>query len=153
MILLAEAALAASLEVTLLERGTGDPVQGTVVVEDLSVEAAADGRVSLDLPEGVHTVQAWSDEHDLQVLEVEVPNDLRIFLVESEAPPVIVVEARREVPHVTAQVLDRERVEKAPGNFDDPVRLLQALPGVATTPEYSPTAGALATWSRGRRCT
>ncbi|HJN74031.1 MAG TPA: TonB-dependent receptor [Myxococcota bacterium] len=144
MILLAEAALAASLEVTLLERGTGDPVQGTVVVEDLSVEAAADGRVSLDLPEGVHTVQAWSDEHDLQVLEVEVPNDLRIFLVESEAPPVIVVEARREVPHVTAQVLDRERVEKAPGNFDDPVRLLQALPGVATTPEYSPTAGALA---------
>lgn len=144
MILLIGVVQAAQLEVALLERGTGDPVQGTIVVEDFSIDTGADGRAMLDLPEGVHTIQAWSDEHELQLLEVEVPNDIKVFLVEAEDEPTIVVEAEREVPHVSSQVLDRERVEKAPGNFDDPVRLLQALPGVATTPEYSPTAGAFA---------
>lgn len=57
---------------------------------------------------------------------------------------VVVVEARRDSPRVSEQVLDRERVLQTPGTFEDPVRLVQALPGVAVTPEYSPTAGDLA---------
>lgn len=56
----------------------------------------------------------------------------------------IVVEARVASPHASRQILDRERVEKVPGTHDDPFRLIQALPGVASTPEYSPVAGDLA---------
>lgn len=56
----------------------------------------------------------------------------------------IVVEARVESPHASRQILDRERVEKVPGTHDDPFRLIQSLPGVAATPEYSPVAGDLA---------
>ena len=59
-------------------------------------------------------------------------------------PPIeIVVEAHVDSVHPSRQILDRERVEKA-GNFNDPVRLIQSLTGVSVTPEYSPTAGALA---------
>ncbi len=56
----------------------------------------------------------------------------------------IVVEADRSSPHVSFQALDRERVEETPGTHDDPIRLIQSLPGVAKTVEYSPSAGALA---------
>ena len=56
----------------------------------------------------------------------------------------VVVESRRDAPTVSEQTLDRERVLKTPGTFEDPIRLVQALPGVAVTPEYSPTAGDLA---------
>lgn len=56
----------------------------------------------------------------------------------------IVVEARRDSPTVSEQALDRERVLQTPGTFEDPVRLVQSLPGVAVTPEYGPAAGDLA---------
>ncbi len=56
----------------------------------------------------------------------------------------VVVEARRDAPVVSEHTLDRERVLLTPGTFEDAVRLVQALPGVALTPEYSPTAGDLA---------
>lgn len=61
-----------------------------------------------------------------------------------EDPHVVVVEARRDAPVVSEHTLDRERVLLTPGTFEDAVRLVQALPGVALTPEYSPTAGDLA---------
>jgi hypothetical protein len=57
---------------------------------------------------------------------------------------VVVIEAERDDPVVSQQVLDRERVLLTPGTFEDAVRLVQSLPGVAITPEYSPSAGDLA---------
>ncbi len=64
-----------------------------------------------------------------------------------DAPPAkleVVVEARRDAPVVAEHTLDRERVLLTPGTFEDAVRLVQSLPGVAITPEYSPTAGDIA---------
>ncbi len=73
---------------------------------------------------------------------------LGLAIADDDAPPPasesVVVEARRDSPAVSEQTLDRERVLKTPGTFEDPIRLVQALPGVAVTPEYSPTAGDLA---------
>ncbi len=63
---------------------------------------------------------------------------------ESPASEEVVVEARRDAPVVSEHTLDRERVLLTPGTFEDAVRLVQSLPGVALTPEYSPTAGDLA---------
>ncbi len=59
-------------------------------------------------------------------------------------PHEVVVEARRDAPVVSEETLDRERVLLTPGTFEDPVRLVQSLPGVALTPEYGPQAGDLA---------
>jgi hypothetical protein len=55
----------------------------------------------------------------------------------------IVVEARRPSPHAVRQVLDRERVEQTPGALGDPLRVVQALPGLAVIPELSVSAGNL----------
>ncbi|GDX80333.1 collagen-binding protein [Deltaproteobacteria bacterium] len=63
---------------------------------------------------------------------------------EGDDPHEVVVEARRDPPVVSSHTLDRERVLLTPGTFEDAVRLVQALPGVALTPEYSPSAGDLA---------
>lgn len=59
-------------------------------------------------------------------------------------PHEVVVEARRDAPVVAEHTLDRERVLLTPGTFEDAVRLVQSLPGVALTPEYSPAAGDIA---------
>ncbi|MCP4807947.1 MAG: TonB-dependent receptor [Proteobacteria bacterium] len=144
MILLVGLASAAEVTGTVRERGTGDPLVATVTAGDVAVQSAADGSFRLDLAEGAWTLEAFGPQYAPQAVEVTAPGTAEFFLVPSVAEATIVVEARREPPHVSAQVLDRERVEKAPGNFDDPVRLVQSLPGVAATPEYSPTAGAVA---------
>ncbi len=56
----------------------------------------------------------------------------------------IVVEDTQEAAAPIQYTLDREQVELTPGTHSDAVRLVQALPGVAVTREYAPSAGALA---------
>jgi len=77
---------------------------------------------------------AWADEAETDTADDEAgPGEV------SE----IVVEARRPSPHAVRQVLDRERVEQTPGAWEDPLRVVQSLPGLAVIPEYSPAAGDL----------
>ncbi|MCB9797233.1 MAG: TonB-dependent receptor [Alphaproteobacteria bacterium] len=141
------AALAATLEGQVRERGTGDPLGGALVESgELTVKADGRGRFTLELPEGEHLVTAYAADHEPASLTVELPTDrpVQLFLLPAAPGIEIVVESERELPHVSGQVLDRERIEKLPGTYGDPIRLLQALPGVAATPEYSPSAGDVA---------
>jgi hypothetical protein len=138
--------LAAELQGVVRERGTGDPLASALVqVGEETVTTDVRGRFVLEVPEGTWTVEVFAPDHEAFAWTVELPLDepIQVFLPRAEPAHEIVVEAELDQPHVSAQVLDKERVQKAPGNFDDPVRLLQSLPGVATTPEYSPTAGAV----------
>lgn len=141
------AAYAAEVSGRVRERGTGDPVAGAwlrVQLPDGEREfvAEGDGRFVLDLPEGTWTALVGSELHAAITVDLVVPSARPIDVYVTPAPPEeIVVEARREVPHVSAVVLDRERVEKTPGTYEDPIRLIQALPGVTQTREYSPGAG------------
>ncbi len=140
-------ALAAPLSGVVRERGTADPVPGALVVSgEARAETGPGGRFVLDLPEGTHTLQVTGPAHAPAAVSVEVPaaRAVTVFLEPAAPPPEIVVEAQVDSPHASRQVLDRERVEKTPGTHDDPLRLLQALPGVAMTPEYSPSGGAIA---------
>ncbi len=151
MIGLAAALIASAQAVQVVgevrERGTGDPVEGAFVRVGEVIRGSTNeyGVVLLDLPPGDYLLVVGSYAHELYQQPLSVPDDgdFRVFL--SPLPPEseIVVEARRESPHVSRQILDRERVEKTPGTHDDPFRLIQALPGVAATPEYSPSAGDL----------
>ncbi len=145
-LLLCGLSLAATLTGTVKERGTGDPLPGALIaVGELETRSNAKGAFELEVPEGTVEVMVLAGEHEPVFLSVQTPAPaLEIYMLRAEAVGEIVVEARREMPHPSAQVLDRERVQKAPGTFEDPVRLLQSLPGVAVTPEYGPASGVLA---------
>ena len=102
-----------------------------------------EGRFQVELPDGIHRVEIRAEGYKPVFLDVVLPNGkpIKVVMEPEDGPLEIVVEARRDEPHASSQVLDRERVERTPGTHDDPGRLIQALPGVASTPEYSPRSG------------
>jgi len=140
------AARADTVRLVLRERGSG------ALVDDPWAEVAgvhtegADGVVTLQLDDGTWTVRLGAPLHQPLDVPVEVPGpaEVQVFLLADLAPPEIVVEARRPSPHVSRQILDKERVEQTPGAFDDPIRLIQSLPGVAVTPEFGSAVGEVA---------
>ncbi len=151
--LTAAVAQAAPVAGVVREKGTGDPIPGAVVQlvlpEGVSSVVSDDrGAFSVELPEGLTSVPVLVDHGGHLPLErtLSLPLDkpLRFVLLPEPPSGEIVVEAERKSDHAARHILDRERVEQTPGTFDDPIRLVQALPGVAVTPEYSPTAGVLA---------
>ena len=147
-LLLAGLGFAGEVSGVVRERGTGDPVpDATVQVRHsggtLDLLLGSDGRFSVELEPGSVEISALSPLYAPLTRAVEVGEGavaVDLFLTPVE-PTDIVVEARRPSPHVSRQILDRERVEKTPGTYEDPVRLIQALPGVAVTREYSPASG------------
>lgn len=147
LLLLVGGALGAELRGVVRERGSGDPVEGAFVRADAapgapSVETGRDGAFVLDLPEGSWALIVGGPEHALQQLTVTLPAAEPVTVWLRYAPPEeVVVESRRPTRHVASQVMDRERVEETPGNYGDPFRLVQTLPGVTQTREYSPSAG------------
>lgn len=146
-------AQAAELAGSVREVGTGDPLPGALVQVllpsgVLQASTGPRGGFALAVPDDLREVRLVVShgghlplEQDL-VVPLERP--LRLSLTPEPPAAEIVVEAARRSDHAARHILDRERVEQTPGTFDDPVRLVQALPGVAVTPEYSPTAGVLA---------
>ncbi len=140
-------AQAAELTGTIRERGTGDPIEGAWVQwGEVQVFTDRAGAFALDLPDGRQELTLASPSHLPQSLVVDMPQSLplEVWLHVDDGPLEIVVEARSVSPHVSRPELDRERVLKTPGTHADPLRLIQALPGVALTPEYSPSAGSIA---------
>ncbi len=147
LLLLCAVALGAELRGVVRERGTGDPIDGAWVRADTApgtpqATTDAEGRFTLDLPEGSWTLTVGGPEHALQPVDVSLPAAEPLVVYLRYTPPEeVVVESRRPSAHVSQQVLDRERVEETPGAYEDPIRLIQTLPGVTQTREYSPKAG------------
>ena len=142
-------AYAGSLNGVLREQGTGDPIQeATVNVGSLEVQTDRLGRFRFEdlVDEGTVLLRASAENYIPVERSIPMPvaASVTVHMVLRPPPVEIVVEAHIDSAHPSRQVLDRERVEKTPGTFNDPVRLIQSLPGVSVTPEYSPTAGALA---------
>ena len=64
--------------------------------------------------------------------ELELPTSDRLtFHLTWQPPMVIVVEAFDQTPHVTTHKVDAEMALETPGTYEDAVRLVQSLPGVA----------------------
>lgn len=135
-------AAALAIDGKVVDKVGGGPVEAEVVVDGAIHLTDAQGRFSLDLPAGkVVTIRAMG--YSAVTLPVPAADEWRVTLA-PDAAYEIVIEARRDAPVVSQTALDRERVLRTPGTFEDPVRLVQSLPGVALTPEYSPTAGDVA---------
>lgn len=136
----------ASLSGVILERGTGRPVAGAIVlVPKLKKEAITDvdGQFRFGvLPPGKYLVQAQSAEHRKVKGRIEItmgkattwtPRLQRISYVlyraTAEAPPQPGEIARRSIR--------AEEIQRIPGVYGDAFKVVQNLPGVARAPAIS----------------
>jgi hypothetical protein len=103
-------ALAADLQGEVTERGSIAVVQSAQVwIGSQSWSVDNNGRFSIDLPEGVHRVEIRADGYLPVFLDVELPlrEELSVALDVAPPPLEVVVEAERDLPHSSFQVLDR----------------------------------------------
>ncbi len=145
-------ALAGTLSGRVLEKGTAAPIgDAEIQLDDAVLPVGADGRFSVTLPDGDREVVFVGPNHLPQTVQITLPSDepLRVFLQRAPTPAEIVVESFRPTSDMTRHRVDAETAADTPGTYDDAVRLVQALPGVAVQREFSPTSGDLAV--RGSR--
>lgn len=126
----------------LVEKGSRRPIPAAVVrVADggTMTESDADGRFELTVPVGEVTIVAQGSAHrtfeETETLAEGERVEVKYFL----APKAIglyetTVRGTRERTEVSRVTLQRQEVEKVPGAFGDPLRVLQTLPGVARAP-------------------
>ncbi len=113
------------------------PVEGALVhVEGGGTTTTdANGRFTLPLPPGEHTIRIADAAYDLLIVVEEVRPGGRMDVVYKLRPPPmgeeVIVEGERERHEVSRQVFTAEELKEIPGSFGDPVRALHSLPGVA----------------------
>ena len=131
----------------LLTRGSRVPIPGGIVrCAELGAESPEaisddDGRFELVVPPGVCKAkvsavgfQPFDTVEDLQEGErVEVDYFVVPVLVGYET----IVKSKREKKEVVRRSIERAELQKVPGSFGDPVRVLQNFPGVARAPYIS----------------
>ena len=135
-----------SLNGTILERGTGRPVAGALILlPKLKKEAVTDGDGNYrfgPLPAGKYLVQAQGAEHRGRKGRIEValgkstvwsPRLQRISYViyraTAEAPP--------EPGEMARRTIRAEEIQRIPGVYGDAFKVVQNLPGVARAPAIS----------------
>jgi hypothetical protein len=130
-----ETAAPATLAGRVVERGSGLPVAGRVVIADQIVQAAPDGTFVIEVPSGAITVRIEADEYiAFETAEVVAPGSVlevvyRIERASWDAEVTVFGEERRE--EVSRTVISADELRLIPGSFGDPIRALQSLPGVA----------------------
>ena len=126
----------------LLEKGSRHPVSGcTVWVSGgkNSFESDAEGRFTLTAGAGPVTVYARGSSHEPFEAEETPKAGERLEVIYYLTPKAIglyqtTVHGERERTEVSRHTLQREELQKVPGAFGDPLRVLQTLPGVARAP-------------------
>jgi TonB family protein len=136
----------ATLTGQLLARGSRSRVSGATVRCGDEAEAPealsdADGRFTLKVTPGTCEVRVVANDfHLFTTKEQLAPNETTevIFYLLPKAPGYeTVVRGAREKKEVVRRTLERSELQKVPGTFGDPIRVLQNLPGVARAPFIS----------------
>jgi hypothetical protein len=143
MLLASLQAMAAELTIngTVLEKGTRNPLQGVVVsVQEQAVASAvsdAKGRFQLTLPAaGSYTLTA-TNSGMTATLAVQLAEDKPLpsptfYLRVPETLGELVVTAERSPDQSSKSAISGKTLRKLAGSSGDPLRALQTLPGVAT---------------------
>ena len=129
----------------LLLRGSRTRVNGGTVrcveYEDREAVANDDGIFDLELPPGLCTVRAVGPETEIfkttETLEPGETKEVKFYLFPKVIGYQTVVRDKREKKEVVRRTLTREELQKVPGTFGDPVRVIQNFPGVARAPFIS----------------
>jgi len=136
----------ATLTGQLLARGSRSRVGGATVRcgdDPEAPEALSDeeGRFTLKVAPGTCDVRVVANDfHLFTTKEQLAPNETTevIFYLLPKAPGYeTVVRGAREKKEVVRRTLERSELQKVPGTFGDPIRVLQNLPGVARAPFIS----------------
>jgi len=122
-----------------IQDAKGSPLPAVLYVSGQAIQANENGILIVPIGTGEdveisckgYITQEWSIV-DLQQLETLI---LTAEIIE------MVVEDEEKISHPAYHRLDRNQVERTPGTYNDPIRLIQSLPGVAQTREYGPSAG------------
>jgi TonB family protein len=125
------------------ERGSRKPLADVeVIIEDLAHSTSTDDTgyfTFRGLPSGTFRVVASTPGyHRFETEEDILPgaiSEVVYFLRETaRGVPEIIVRARRERKEVTRRTIEIETIERIPGSFGDPVKVVQNLPGVSRSP-------------------
>jgi TonB family protein len=136
----------ATLTGQLLARGSRSRVGGATVRcgdDPEAPEALSDeeGRFTLKVTPGTCDVRVVANDfHLFTTKEQLAPNETTevIFYLLPKSPGYeTVVRGAREKKEVVRRTLERSELQKVPGTFGDPIRVLQNLPGVARAPFIS----------------
>jgi len=125
----------------VLEKGSGDPILGAAVyvVDNDSINATSDehGRFTLLLPApGDYTLGAVAVGFE-SAKQIPITGDnaargpTKIYLRQDFTIPPVVVRAERNAERVSKTVITGEELSQVPGAAGDPLKALQALPGIA----------------------
>lgn len=130
----------------LLSRGSRNRIEGgTVRCGDnpLAPEALSDaeGMFRLETVGGECQVRAVANGFELfttkETLEPGDTLEVRYFLIPVSIGFETTVKGKREKKEVVRRTLERQELQKIPGTFGDPIRVLQNFPGVARAPFIS----------------
>jgi TonB family protein len=135
-------ALNAQLTGTLIARGSRSRVAGALVRCDNWPEretySSEEGRFSLQLPAGTCEVRVAGAEHQVfqtkETLEPGEQKEVNYYVMPRVVGYQTVVRGQREKKEVVQRTVTRNEVQKVPGTFGDPVRVIQNFPGVARAP-------------------
>lgn len=127
-----------------VERGSRRPLSGVIVsIAELGMDAITgeDGMFYFHgVPAGEYRVIAVEDRYDrlerpLAITAEGERVEVRLWMrARGGNPYETIVEGEREVLEVTRRTLDRRQLTSVPGTFGDPIRVIQALPGMAQSP-------------------
>ena len=135
----------ATLKGTLITRGSRTRIMGGVVicVNQPGPEALSDekGHFSLEIEAGECQVRVVSADHkNFETVEVLEPNETRevnYYVLPKVVGYETVVRGERDKKEVVDRTVSRQEMQKVPGTFGDPVRVMQNFPGVARAPFVS----------------
>ena len=139
-LLVADAALAASVQGHVASEGApvaDAEVYGEVGGTRRAATTDADGHFVLDLPEGVGTLEVMSFEHEPYTAELTVVagmEPVEVALLPGDFNEVVVLYFDDPDPVVTKRSVTNAEVQRVPGAFGDPVRVVTSLPGAARPP-------------------
>lgn len=138
-----DAGATATLEGTLFIRGARGFVPGALVRCDNAPEREAfsdeEGRFKLEgVPAGVCEVRVAASEYDTfktkEPLEPNETKEVKYFVLPRPTGYTTVVRDTKEKKEVVRRTLSRTEIQKIPGTFGDPIRVVQNFPGVARAP-------------------
>ena len=140
------APIPASLTGQLLARGSRNRIEAATVrcgdgAEALESLSDAEGNFSLEVAAGECQVRVIADGFELfktvETLEAGDRLEVRYYLIPKAIGFETVVRGKREKKEVVRRTLERSELQKIPGTFGDPIRVLQNFPGVARAPFIS----------------
>lgn len=135
----------AVLKGTLITRGSRTRIVAAMVVcaNQPGAEALSDeeGHFSLEVEAGECQVRVASADHKAfqtsEVLEANETREVNYYVLPKVVGYETVVRGERDKKEVVNRSVSRQEVQKIPGTFGDPVRVLQNFPGVARAPLIS----------------